>query len=128
MLVNDKRPEEAQAAVAWLRGRYAALKPDEERSIVVGLCTGLGYLGEWEPLLTHLGPGEPWMHKAAENVFEHWVPTPLDGAPEQAQREAAARWIVRRLSTDHTLAPEVRSTLEGIKDKLETKLGRHIQA
>lgn len=127
VLLNDKRAEEAKPAVAFLRERYAALQPDEERSIVVGLTTGLGYLGDWEPILIHLGPGELWMHQAAQNVFEYWVPTPLNKASAKKQREEAAIWIARRLRDCSDLSPQARSTLERIKNDLETQLGRHIQ-
>jgi hypothetical protein len=115
--INDNHPAEAEAAASYLRGQYASRKQDDHRSIVVGLTTALGYLGEWEPILTNLGAGEPWMHVAAENVFKHWV------AAEEIER--AARWIVRRLR-EPELPQEVRSTLSKIKDQLEAKLGRHI--
>jgi len=88
-----------------LHARATTLADAEHRSIVVGCTTALGYLGEWEPILTHLGPGEPWMHDAAGNVFEHWVSKDL------SERERAARWIAHRLRTHRDLAPEVRSTL-----------------
>jgi hypothetical protein len=68
------------------------------------------------------------MHKAAQNVFEYWVPTPLNDASAKKQQEEAAIWIARRLRDHSDLAPQVRSTMERIKDGLETKLGRHVQA
>lgn len=126
LLLDEKRGEEAAPGVAHLRERYAAVAPDENRSVVVGLTTGLGYLGDWDPILTHLGPGEPWMHEAAFNIFKHWFPTPLDKASSEEQLEKAARWIARRLRDFPFLPPEVRSTLERCKDTLETKLGRHV--
>lgn len=125
MLFISDRAAQAQEAVSYLCQRHASVKPDEERCTVVGLATGLGYLGEWEPILTHLGPGEPWMHDAAVNVFENWVPSPLAGDPEK-ERERAAHWVIRRLRDDPSLPAEVRSTLTRIKDRLEGKLGRHV--
>ena len=127
ILLDRKRADEASLAIAFLGERYATLRPDEERSIIVGLTTGLGYIGDWEPILTHLGPGEPWMHQAAQNVFEYWVPTPLKKTSTKKQREEGAIWIARRLRDRLDLAPQVRSTLERIKDGLEMQLGRHIQ-
>jgi len=125
MLFDKNRGTEAQPAATYLRRQYASLKPDEDRSIVVGLTTALGYLGEWDPILTHLGPGEPWMHRAAVNVFNYWVPGPLAPKPAKEQ-ERAARWILSRLRDDPNLPAQVRSTLTQIKDLLETKLGRHL--
>jgi hypothetical protein len=113
--------------VAFLHDRYAALQQDDDRSIVVGVTTGLGYIGEWQPILIHLGPEEPWMHEAAKNVFRHWVPTPLSDASEEKQLSQAAAWIARRLRDRSDLSPQVRSTLEQIKDELEIRLGRHIR-
>jgi len=70
-LLDEKREVEAQPAVTFLHDRYMALQQDEDRDIVIGLTTGLGLLGNWKPILTHLGPGEPWMHEAALNVFRN---------------------------------------------------------
>ena len=94
------------------------------RSIIVGLLTALGYLGDWEPILTQLGPGEPWLHDAARNVFEHWVPGPLAEDPD-GERQRAAEWITQRLRRPD-LPAEVRSTLHQIKADLEQELGHHI--
>ena len=96
-----------------------------DRSIIIGLVTGLGYLGDWQPILEQLGPGEPWLHEAAKNVFAHWVPGPLAKSPDQ-ERERAAVWIAHRLHRGG-LSPEVRSTLQEILADLEQKLGRHIR-
>jgi Ternary complex associated domain 9 len=109
-----------------LYARYASLEPNEERSIIVGLTTGLGYLGGWEPILTHLGSGEPWMHQAAMNVFSYWFPSPLKIASAEKQHEEAVIWIIRRLQNRSDLAPQVRSTLEQIKERLEWRLGRYV--
>ncbi|HEX9131365.1 MAG TPA: hypothetical protein VF844_03640 [Ktedonobacteraceae bacterium] len=68
------------------------------------------------------------MHDTAQNVFEYWVPTSLNDASAKKQQEEAVIWIARRLRDHSDLAPQVRSTLERIKDSLETQLGRHIQA
>ena len=96
-----------------------------DRSIIIGLVTGLGYLGDWQPLLEQLGPGEPWLHQAAKNVFANWVPGPLAKPPDQ-ERECAAVWIANRLHRGG-LSPEVRSTLQEILADLEQNLGHHIR-
>lgn len=126
VLLDKKQADEARPAVAFLRERYAALTQDDERYILVSLTTGLGYIGDWQPILTQLGSEEPWMHDAAKNVFQHWVPTPLSSASDATQLEDAAIWITRRLRDNADLSPQARSTLEHIKEQLETKLGRHI--
>jgi len=127
LLLDEKRGQEAEKGVRALRERLAALRPNDHRSLVVGLTTGLGYLGDWEPILEHLGPGEPWMHLAARNVFEHWVPGPLAAEPE-GEKLRAARWIARRLRDRPGLDPKIRSTLQQIHEKLENDLGRHVPA
>ena len=124
-LLDTERPAEAEASITYLDQKYASLRPDEDRSIVVGLTTALGFLGDWEPILTHLGAGEPWMHVAARNVFEKWMPGPLVREPE-GERERAVRWINLRLRANPDLPTEVRSTLSRIKDSLESWIGRHI--
>ena len=128
VLLDKKRMDEATPPVAFLRERYAALQSDEEPSIIYGLIIGLGYLGDWEPILTHLAAGKLWMHKAAQNAIKFWVPTPLNKASVKKQREEAAIWIARRLRDRSDLSPQGRTTLERIKDGLETQLGRRIQA
>lgn len=87
----------------------------------MALTTALGYLGRWEPLLQHLGPGEPWMHAAAHNVFWHWIPNPPEGASE---RERAPAWIQARL-TDPNLTPAVRDTLGQLRETLAQSLGHY---
>lgn len=139
-VASGNRPTIRKAAVdaiADLRQRYAELKrqlaagEESHHSIIHSLTVALGYLGEWEPILTHLGPGEPWQHQAAKNVFEHWVPgtaeviSPRD--PE-GEPERAAQWIAHRLNDcDRDLSPEVRNTYAEILEKLEEKLGRHVR-
>ena len=124
LLRDDDRIDEAEHAIAVLHARAADLPQEEDRSLVAGLTTALGYLGEWEPLLTYLRPGEPWMHCAADNVFTHWVPMPPDGL---AERERAARWIVQRLRKGPDLAPETRSTLGQLLERLELEIGHHVR-
>ena len=118
----DGSASESPAAVSASPESQAATVPD--RSIIAGLVTALGYLGDWEPILCQLGPGEPWLHKAARNVFEHWVPGPLAEKPD-GERQRAAEWITQRLKRAD-LNAEVRSTLNEIKADLEQGLGRHI--
>jgi hypothetical protein len=142
LLLDEKRSAEAQRGVEALRQRKdvwlsAAERPvagnqaagasaaaPVDRSIVVGLISGLGYLGDWEPILTQLGPGEPWLHEAARNVFAYWVPGPL-AEDREAEPQQAAEWITHRLARPD-LPHEVRSTLQQIKADLEQKLGHHI--
>ncbi|MCW3052298.1 MAG: hypothetical protein JWN14_1468 [Chthonomonadales bacterium] len=124
--VNKGQIIEVDDGLRFLRQCYLALAPNEDRSIVVGLTTALGVIGDWEPILFHLTAEEPWMHEAAFNVCTLWVPTPLDTSSDDEQREGIVRWIVGRLYEHQDLPPQVRSTLERIKDNLETKLGRHI--
>ncbi|MHC4177695.1 MAG: hypothetical protein ACYSWU_09315 [Planctomycetota bacterium] len=121
-LRRDADPDDTVAAeaAALLRQRYDGLTEDDDRSIRIALCTALGYLGQWEPILTGLGPGEPWMHQAAENVFNHWV------SQDRPERERAAKWIVRRLRQRTDLDPEVKATLQEIQQRLERDIGRHI--
>jgi hypothetical protein len=120
LLLDSDHPADAATAVAFLHAPATTLASAEHRSIVVGCTTALGYLGEWEPILTHLGPGEPWMHEAARNVFAYWVSKDL------SERERAAHWIARRLRTHRDLAPEVRSTLGQLLERLEREIGRHV--
>jgi hypothetical protein len=120
LLLDSDHPADAADAVAFLDARTATLDEAEDRSIVVACTTALGYHGKWEPILTHLGPGEPWMHRAAHNVFEHWVPEDFQ------ERERAARWIARRLHTHRDLAPEARSTLGKLLERLEQEIGFHV--
>jgi hypothetical protein len=124
-LLDQGNNAEGQAGVDYLRRRLQAQTPDTNRDASFALATGLGLLGEWEPILTHLGPGEPWVHDTAQNVFRHWVPGPLAEDP-QSEAERAACWIARRLWFRGDLAPDVRSTLETILDSLERTLGRRI--
>jgi hypothetical protein len=120
-LLDSDQPAAAGEAVALLHAYGATLAEEEDHSIVMGCTTALGYLGEWEPILTHLGPGEAWMHEAARNVFRHWV------SKDRSERERAARWIARRLER-HDLAPEVRSTLGELQERLEREIGYHMTA
>ena len=116
-LLDDKKPDEAQAGVEFLEYRkrnwlvekdYSAPESQAtsvpDRSIVVRLVTALGYLGDWEPILCQLGPGEPWLHRAARNVFERWVPGPLAENPD-GERQRAAEWITQR-SAARTCPPK----------------------
>lgn len=115
-------------------------------SSIEGLATGLGYLGDWEPMLGLLRPGMLWRHNAARNIFKHWFPGPLSDRsaaglePDESlihniedkptsgaarERLRAAVWITRHLR-ENELHSEVRATLLEIKSGLEQKLGYHI--
>jgi hypothetical protein len=135
---EDPPPRQpAVDAIAELRERHAELErqlaagEEPHRSIIRGLTVALGYLGEWEPILTHLGPGEPWQHEAAKNVFEHWVPGPVEvisPRDPEGEHERAAQWIADRLSDANLgLSPDVRTTYAEILEQLEEKLGRHVR-
>jgi hypothetical protein len=115
LLMNAGREAEADEYVMRLR---ELLRQSSERTLVVAAVTALGYLGDWPIVLAHLGPGEPWLHQAARNVFTHWVP--------EAEREAALRRIGGPLDTAPHLHPEARSTLLEIVESLELRAGRDV--
>jgi hypothetical protein len=120
---KDPKDEVAAKALPMLQEGLARLTSDDHPSIRNGICTGLGYLGEWRPILENLGAEEPWMHEAAENVFKHW----LEKVPKRTlEREKAAIWIAGRLRDTPDLPPRVRSTLETIKERLEIEIGHHV--
>jgi hypothetical protein len=121
--IDSDKPEHGIAAQAQLREWYAALPTEPERTILVGLTTALAYLGEWEPIMTHLTSSEEWMHEAVDNTFRYWLPK--DRKRDLEERDRAARWIKMRLELPD-LKPKVRSTLERTKDRLEEKLRYHV--
>lgn len=118
---SDRELRRGRAAMKWLLQRYhrRARKKDPPE-ITRALATALGYVGIWEPLLTHLGAGHPWMHDAALNVFDFWVPKPPMGA---AERERALEWINGRLRNN--LSPSVRTTLGKLREKVAISLGHY---
>ena len=123
LLLTRNRVAEAEQMETLLRSRYEALSEKSHRSIFLGLATGLGYLGHWQPLLEQLGTGEPWIHEAAINTFRIWMPKPPDGIPE---RERAAQWIARQLHEAPSPSPEVQSTLQEIQKILEEDVGSRV--
>lgn len=122
-LLDDNRRDEAEIGIAFLRKQYRnrfAQKTDP--SIIAGLTTGLCYLGKWKPVLANLGEEFYYVHVAAENVFDRWIPRGEEGIME---RERAAQWIARR-RIQAGVPPAVRDTLNRLHDKLCKELGRFI--
>jgi hypothetical protein len=95
--------------------------------IATARLVGLGYLGDWEPLLNGLSPTDNFAHLAAYNVVVKWTPGPY--TPRWSEDlEAIARWIDRRLSMIRDMDPSVRSTLQEIKQGIETRLAHYVLA
>lgn len=82
---------------------------------------GLGVMGDWTGLLSELAQGDRLMHGAAVNVVENWVPGPY--SPDGGLH-SVGEWVVEEL--ERPLDPEVRSTLEKVKDVVEEKLRRYV--
>lgn len=123
--IKQQNEDIAGKALKFLENYYSKLPHNIHRSITVGLTTALGYMGKWEPILSHLDSGEPWMHKAVENIFKYWVPQIPEG---KAERERAAIWIVNYIKTQDNLPANVRSTLEILLETLEREIGHHVLA
>ena len=114
---EEKSAETSVPAIDYLRHRCSKLHEDSNDGERAGTVTGLGFVGEWGPILTWLRGGEPWLHRAAWNVVRRHIPQ------DTATLTVVARWIADRLGTPG-LHPEVRSTLTEIKTELEGKCGR----
>lgn len=96
--------------------------PSVERARLVGL----GYLGDWMPLLSALGSDDPVLHGAAQNVINYWVPGPFTPAGYR-EPEQIAGWIAGQLARpEGELTAGQRSTLSSIKEQLEAQLGRYV--
>jgi hypothetical protein len=109
-----------------LHRMYGEVDADTDRSRLVGLVTGLGFIGAWEPILSHLGPDEPWMHAAVRNLVLNLPP--WWQAPDlTAEYGRIARWLAIALTDGRTLDPAVRSTYEKLKDEVEQRLGYHVR-
>jgi hypothetical protein len=90
-------------------------------SVATGRLIGLGYLGDWQPVLHALGSADPRMPAIARHAVEFWVPGPRtpDGYGDPA---AVAGWIAGLLAGPD-LAPEVRSVLLELKRSAEERAG-----
>lgn len=90
-------------------------------SVPVGRLIGLGYLGDWRPVLDALGTNRR-MPAIARHTIELWVPGPH--SPEgQARQESVASWMAGRLA-EPGLAPDARSALLDLKRSVEERVGR----
>jgi hypothetical protein len=98
---------------------------DAHPSVATARLLGLGYLGDWEPLLSALPPADDLAHLAAHNVVAIWTPGPYTPKLNE-DPEAIARWIDRKLSATPDMDPSVRSTLQEIKHEIESKLARYV--
>ncbi|GAA1288886.1 hypothetical protein [Saccharothrix xinjiangensis] len=92
-------------------------------SVAQARLVGLGYLGDWMPLLSALDAENPELHTAARNTIALWVPGPFTPTAYQGP-EQIALWIADRLNGP--LGPGHRSTLLTIKTDLEARLGRYV--
>jgi hypothetical protein len=121
-LAADK-PAEARKALAGLQKALISLQDENlsglDLTLVDGAATGLAYLGDWQPLLSHLARrGSPWLCEAARNTFANWVPGAF--APNDDSRRAS-EWIVARLRNQADLTRDVKATLESIDRKLRSQ-------
>lgn len=122
---DDEQPAIGQKGADELRRLYAACDDPADGAMRVALATGLGFLGEWEPILDLVSEDFPWTHETAENILSRWVPGPLAAHPD-GEIERAATWLTRALTDGRELEFAVRSTYESIRDQLEQRLGYHV--
>ena len=87
--------------------------PGAHPSVAVGRLTGLGYLGDWQPVLDAL-EADPRMPAIARHTLELWVP--------DAGQASVARWILDRLAGP-SLPPGIRSALLDLKRYAEERTG-----
>jgi hypothetical protein len=95
-------------------------------SVTRAKLVGLGYLGDWLPLLSALDTEDPILHSAARNTIELWVPGPFtpDGYRDPEQ---IANWVAGQLARpDPHPTSTRRSTLSSIKEELQSRLGRYV--
>ena len=114
---DEKLADLSASAVAYLRHRNDRLHARSDAGERAGCATGLGFVGQWEPLLSSLRRGERWLHVAAKNVVR------LQISQDVANLVLVGTWIARRLEVPG-LGPDVRSTLLEIKTELERRCGR----
>jgi len=107
-----------EAAYQLLRGFD---RPGSHPSVPVGRLIGLGYLGDWQPVLEALG-ADRRMPAVGRNTIELWVPGPYTRAGH-ARPESVARWVAARLAGPG-LAPDARSVLLDLKRSAEERVGR----
>jgi hypothetical protein len=94
--------------------------PGAHPSVAIGRLIGLGYLGDWQPVLDALDVN-PRMPAVARHTVELWVPGPYTPVG-QAGQASVARWIAGRL-TDPGVAPSARSILLDLKWSVEERAG-----
>jgi hypothetical protein len=94
--------------------------PGAHPSVAIGRLIGLGYLGDWQPVLDALDVN-PRMPAVARHTVELWVPGPYTPVG-QAGQPSVARWIAGRL-TDPGVAPSARSILLDLKWSVEERAG-----
>ncbi|HEU0301990.1 MAG TPA: hypothetical protein VFR37_21220 [Longimicrobium sp.] len=122
--LHDDGPAHAAEAIRYLDGLYGTDGEGVDRGIVVGLATGLGYLGRWTPILSQVGRPHPYLEEVANSVFTYWLP---HGPPGIAEREAAAAWMhMRRTQPD--VPASGKDILNRLHDGLCRELGRFIDA
>jgi hypothetical protein len=113
--------QERLGELAYTTLTSAAMDGDDP-STEGGRLVGLAVLGDWRPLLTGLPTQEPRLHTAARNAITLWRPGPCTpGAARDLDQ--VGHWLVGRLAAGGTLATDVRSTLEEIKELVERQLG-----
>jgi hypothetical protein len=90
-------------------------------SVATGRLIGLGYLGDWRPVLDALGSVDPRLPAIARSVVELWVPGPR-AAPGHADLASVAGETVVMLA-DPGLSPGRRSVLLELKRSAEERVG-----
>jgi hypothetical protein len=90
-------------------------------SVATGRLIGLGYLGDWRPVLDALGSADPRLPAIARNVVELWIPGPQT-APGYADSASVAHAIAVMLA-DPGLSPGRRSVLLELKQSAEERAG-----
>ncbi|HTQ80009.1 MAG TPA: hypothetical protein VMM92_08435 [Thermoanaerobaculia bacterium] len=98
-----------------LERRYYRLSGTGDPKLVAALATGLGYIGDWKPVLEvfenrRVREQATWMDLTAKNVLERWI------LPNRSELEAAFSWIQKRLDSIADLPPEDRSTLLQLRE------------
>ena len=111
LLIDEGRGEKAQAAVDCLRGKSR----EPSSRIALGLATALGFLGQLQPILECLESDRPWVAKVARNIFDDWA--------SWNERIKAVGWSRGELKANNQLAPDVRSSLEGLIDEVGRRIG-----
>ncbi|WP_405827153.1 hypothetical protein [Streptomyces sp. NBC_00105] len=101
----------------WAEGQHPSL----ERARLIAL----GFLGDWEEILTALRPGDSVMHQAAVNLTAHWLPEPGTHGGGSPQGEIV-EWVRDRLRAQD-LPAETRAVLSHIRDTAEFTMRRYVR-